>query len=60
MSDTTLMRHGVAFPTSNVKVLHLTVDDFLGCVPCFGGEHGSLNEDTGRCACCSFPLGRQR
>lgn len=40
---------------SDVRVLHLTADDFNGCEDCFAGIHGVKTND-GRCWCCSFVL----
>lgn len=46
-------RYGI-YPV-NVKVLHLTEDDFYGCEACFSGRHGTKADD-GRCLCCGFVL----
>ena len=46
-------RYGI-YPV-NVKVLHLTEDDFNGCSDCFIGRHG-VKTDDGRCLCCGFVL----
>ena len=49
-------RHPSMRMRSDVRVLHLDVDDdFYGCEECFRGIHG-IKGANGRCLCCSFVL----
>ncbi len=49
------LRHPSMRQRSDVRVLHLTVDDFNGCDDCFTGWHG-VKLENGRCLCCGFDL----
>jgi hypothetical protein len=59
MPRLTVRQPNTDFPLSNVRVLTLTPDDFLGCKACFEGRHGDpVPTSSGRvvCLCCSMTI----